>query len=42
VVLVVLGLLAFYGGPQGLALLVPAAILVWFTATASTPRNNRN
>jgi uncharacterized membrane protein YhaH (DUF805 family) len=42
VVLVVLGLLAFYGGPRGLALLVPAAILVWFMAMESTPRNNRN
>jgi len=29
-VLVALGLLALYSGPRGLALLVPAAILIWY------------
>jgi hypothetical protein len=41
-VLVALGLLALYGGPRGLALLVPAAILVWYAAAESTVGNNRN
>jgi hypothetical protein len=41
-VLVALGLLALYGGPRGLALLVPAAILVWYAAAESTAGNNRN
>jgi 4-amino-4-deoxy-L-arabinose transferase-like glycosyltransferase len=34
-VLVALGLLALYGGPQGLALLVPAAILVWYVSRSA-------
>jgi hypothetical protein len=38
-VLVALGLLALYGGPRGLALLVPAAILVWYAAAARATRN---
>ena len=29
-VLVALGLLALYSGPRGLALLVPAATLIWY------------
>jgi hypothetical protein len=42
-VLVALGLLALYGGPRGLALLVPAAILVCYVSrrtktTAIDPR----
>jgi hypothetical protein len=42
-VLVALGLLALYGGPRGLALLIPAAILVCYVsqstkATAIDPR----
>ncbi|HWY22565.1 MAG TPA: hypothetical protein VNX26_15165 [Candidatus Acidoferrum sp.] len=41
-VLVALGLLALYGGPRGLVLLVPAAILVWYAVAASTPRDHRN
>jgi hypothetical protein len=41
-VLVVLGWLALYAGPRGLALLVPAAILVWYRVAESTPRNRRN
>jgi len=34
-VLVALGLLALYGGPLGLVLLVPAAILVWYAGPAT-------
>lgn len=41
-VLVVLGLLALYGGPRGLVLLVPAAILVWYAVAAPAPRNDRS
>jgi hypothetical protein len=41
-VLVFLGLLALYAGPRGLALLVPAAILVWYASGRSAPRNDRN
>jgi hypothetical protein len=41
-VLVVLGLLALYVGPRGLALLVPAAIVVWYAIAESTPRDDRN
>jgi hypothetical protein len=40
--LVVLGWLALYAGPRGLALLVPAAILVWYRVAESAPRNRRN
>jgi 4-amino-4-deoxy-L-arabinose transferase-like glycosyltransferase len=39
-VLVALGLLALYAGPRGLALLVPAAILVWYVV--AEPRHDRN
>jgi hypothetical protein len=35
-ILVALGLLALYAGPRALALLVPAAILVWY-ANRRTP-----
>jgi 4-amino-4-deoxy-L-arabinose transferase-like glycosyltransferase len=31
-VLVALGMLALYGGPRALALLVPAAILIWYAS----------
>jgi hypothetical protein len=41
-VLVALGLLALYAGPRGLALLVPAAILVWYVVADSVPRDYRN
>ena len=41
-VLVALGLLALYNGPRALALLVPAAILVWYAVEESTPRDDRN
>jgi hypothetical protein len=41
-VLVVLGLLALYGGPRGLSLLVPAAIVVWYAVAEPTARDRRN
>jgi hypothetical protein len=41
-ILVLLGLLALYGGPRGLVLLVPAAILVWYAVAGPAPRDNRN
>jgi len=41
-VLIALGLIALYAGPRGLALLVPAAILVWYVVDESTPRHDRN
>ncbi len=34
-ILVALGLLALYGGPRGLALLVPAAILVCYVSRST-------
>ncbi len=41
IVLIVLGMAALYGGSKWLSLLVPAALLVWFTAKPSlkTGRN---
>jgi 4-amino-4-deoxy-L-arabinose transferase-like glycosyltransferase len=41
-VLIALGLLALYAGPRGLALLIPAAILVWYVVEEQTPRDHRN
>jgi hypothetical protein len=41
-VLVGLGVLALYGGPQGLALLIPAAILVWYAVPRPTARDHRD
>jgi hypothetical protein len=32
VVLILMGLAAIYGGSKWLALLIPAALLVWYTA----------
>jgi 4-amino-4-deoxy-L-arabinose transferase-like glycosyltransferase len=40
-VLIALGLLALYEGPQGLALLIPAALFVWF-AVAEPAADRRN
>jgi hypothetical protein len=42
-VLVALGLLALYGGPRTSALLVPAAILVWYASRRAqmTPIDSR-
>jgi hypothetical protein len=33
IVMMILGLLAMYGGAQWLVILVPAAILVWYAAS---------
>jgi hypothetical protein len=33
IVLVVLGILALYGGPPWLLLLIPAAVLIWYATT---------
>jgi len=41
VILVILGLAALFGGDRWLALLIPAAILVWYGA-GSTWRTGRN
>lgn len=41
-VLVALGLLALYGGPRGLALLVPAAILIWYAVAKPAADRHRN
>jgi 4-amino-4-deoxy-L-arabinose transferase-like glycosyltransferase len=41
-VLVALGLLALYSGPQGLGLLVPAAILIWYAVAKPTADRHRN
>jgi len=41
IVLIVLGVVALYGGAKWLSLLIPAALLVWFTAKPSL-RTGRN
>ena len=41
-VLVVLGVLALYGGPPGLALLIPAAILVRYAVSEPALRGGRD
>ncbi len=41
VILIVLGLAAFFGGTKWLALLIPAAVLVWYRA-GSAWRTGRN
>jgi len=41
-VLVALGLLALYSGPRGLALLVPAAILIWYAVAKRWTDRHRN
>jgi len=40
-ILILLGMAAFYGGPGWLALLIPAAVGVWYGAGA-TVRSGRN
>ncbi|HET7893116.1 MAG TPA: hypothetical protein VFL34_16430 [Candidatus Sulfotelmatobacter sp.] len=37
-VLILLGMAALYGGSKWLSLLIPAAMLVWFTAKPSLGR----
>lgn len=41
-VLVILGLLALYGGPRGLTLLIPAAILVRYAVSEPALRGGRD
>jgi len=41
VVLIFLGMAALYGGSKWLSLLIPAALLVWYTARP-WPRTGRN
>jgi hypothetical protein len=41
IVLVLLGMAALYGGSRWLTILIPAALLVWFTAKARL-RTGRN
>jgi hypothetical protein len=40
-VLIILGLVAFFGGAKWLVALIPAAMLVWY-GTGSTWRRSRN
>ena len=40
-VLVTLGIVAFCAGPQWLALLIPAAVLVWYGSTLGVNRGTR-
>jgi hypothetical protein len=42
IVMMILGLLALYGGAQWLVLLVPAAVLVWYAATRQALGRVRN
>ena len=41
-ILIGLGVLAFYIGAQWLMVLIPAAVLVWYPAWGATLRRNRN
>jgi hypothetical protein len=41
VVLIVMGMAALYGGSKWLSLLIPAAVLVWYTAKSGL-RTGRN
>lgn len=41
IVLIILGIMALYGGLKWLSLLIPAALLVWYTASP-TLRTGRN
>jgi hypothetical protein len=41
IVLIILGMAALYGGSKWLSLLIPVALLVWFTAKP-TLRSGRN
>jgi len=40
--LIVLGVLALYGGAQWLMILIPAAFLVWYAATRANLRRSRS
>ena len=41
-VLMILGVLALYGGARWLLVLIPAATLVWYTAARALFRRSRN
>ena len=41
-VLLMFGVLAFYGGARWLLVLVPAAVLVWYAAHDASVRRSRN
>jgi hypothetical protein len=41
-VLLILGVLALYGGARWLLVLIPAAVLVWYAAAGETFRRRRN
>lgn len=40
--LIVLGVLAFYGGSRWLVILIPAAFLAWYAAAGAVSRRSRN
>jgi hypothetical protein len=42
IALMILGILALYGGATWLVALIPAAILVWYAATGAFFRRSRN
>jgi hypothetical protein len=42
VALMILGMLALYGGASWLVALIPAAVLVWYTAAGAIFRRSRN
>jgi len=42
VVLVILGILSIVGGPGWLAILIPAAMLIWFGFAGPMLRSGRN
>jgi len=42
IVLMILGVLALYGGASWLLLLIPAAVLVWYATTGAMFRRSRN
>lgn len=39
--LLTLGLLAFYGGPDWLLIIIPVATLVWYAVTHSASRHRK-
>ena len=41
-VLIILGVLALYGGARWLLVLIPAAILIWYATAGGVFRKSRN
>ena len=41
-ILMILGVLALYGGARWLLLLIPAAVLVWYAAKGAMLRRSRS